>query len=352
MPANTGTHSVTDLLQITSGNAFDFGLESILEAITVELNAHNLVVNSALTELSTPTTERDEPWGGATDGEFQEVDEFGVAPSQKAIAPESVAYPLKKYQFNISWTLDYFKTTTPAGVAQMTVNAQARHLRNLRSQIRKALLLSTNYSLRDNLIDNKTLAVKRLINADGQAIPTGPNGETFDGSTHTHYLGYSTLTTTALDGMLSTLVEHGHGADIRIYINKAQEATVRGLSGFTAYLDARIIPSTASNQARGSLDVTRNDNRAIGLYGGAEIWVKDWIPASYLFGFSAGDQRKPLKFRQRAQASLQGLRLAGQASSHPLFAQFFEAEFGFGAYWRTNGVATYIGGASYVDPSV
>ncbi len=61
---------------------------------------------------------------------------------------------------------------------------------------------------------------------------------------------------------------------------------------------------------------------------------------------------KPLAFRQREAASLQGLRIAAQLDTHPLYAQYMEAEFGVGVWTRTNGAVLYFGGASYTDPTI
>ena len=100
-----------------------------------------------------------------------------------------------------------------------------------------------------------------------------------------------------------------------------------------------------------TLDISRTDNRAIGVIGSAELWVKPWIPANYALAWDANGP-KPLAFRQRAQTGLQGLRIAATNSNYPLTAQYMEAEFGMGVWTRTNGAVLYFGGTSYTDPTL
>jgi hypothetical protein len=54
-----------------------------------------------------------------------------------------------------------------------------------------------------------------------------------------------------------------------------------------------------------------------------------------------GDARKGLAFRQRSATSLQGLRLAATIGSFPLHTEYQVAEFGIGAWERTNGAVLF-----------
>jgi hypothetical protein len=90
-------------------------------------------------------------------------------------------------------------------------------------------------------------------------------------------------------------------------------------------------------------------NRAIGVFDTAEIWVKPWVPSSYLFAFNPA-QRKPLARRTRDAAS-GNLRIAAELETYPLHAQFMEREFGLGVQERTNGAWLYTGNATYAAPS-
>jgi hypothetical protein len=67
-------------------------------------------------------------------------------------------------------------------------------------------------------------------------------------------------------------------------------------------------------------------NRQIGIFDGAEINVKPWIPANYANAYNPS-QNKPLKFRTRTGAWT-GLQLAADLADYPLYARFFEDELG------------------------
>lgn len=349
---STGVHSLSDLLAYKNTTVVDFGLERIAEIVQNEINAHNLLVEQMITELAEPTTERGGTSGASIEGQMVRVDEYARVPTQRGLKPANVAFPLEKFQFALGWTNDFFITRTPADLAIMTQRATRADLLNLQKEIKRALFLSGNYTFIDVFKDGASLNVKRLVNADGDVIPAGPNGESFDGATHTHYDATATFTATNLEALINDVVEHGHGEGLRVYINKAQEGTVRAFTGFTAYLDARIVGATNANQAVGRLDTTRVDNRAIGLFNGAEVWVKPWIPTGYVFAFAAGDNRKPLRFRQMEEPALRGLRLAAELNTHPLYARYMERYFGLGVWTRTNGAVLYTAGAAYVDPTI
>jgi hypothetical protein len=138
---------------------------------------------------------------------------------------------------------------------------------------------------------------------------------------------------------------------VKIALNKANEAAFRALTGFTAYTDPRII-YRATDTPGVTLDITRLDNRAIGIFGAAEVWVKPWAIASYLFIWDEMDPNKPLTYRQRNVQNLQGLRIAAEIDAFPLLAQYMEAEYGFGVWTRTNGVAHYFANATWADPVI
>jgi hypothetical protein len=350
MPLKTGTYTLEDLSRMNNTTVAEFGVDQIVPALQQELATHNENTVSAMSVVSSQSTEREEAWGGASDGEFQEVDDFGRVETQKPGEPSSVAYPLGKYQFSAGWTNEFMITTSPAAMVAKQLNAQNRDFANLKKLFRNRIFSPTNKTVRDTLVDGRQLVVRALLNGDGANIPVGEDGQGFPGS-HTHYLASGSFSITEFDNLIKTVVEHGHGQDLQIHISQAQEAAVRGFAGFTALLDARITGANTQNQAQGALDVTRMNNRIIGYYGGASVWVKDYIFPNYVFCFAAGDPRKPLKRRVSTFSALQGLVLAGQNSPHPLYAEFFERRVGFGAATRTNGAVLYIGGSTYVDPT-
>ena len=355
MAGRTGTHDISFLLAstnpITNGS---LTFDEVVTALDSYVAAYNTIMRDQLDSLCSTRTGvagRIGVYGGSAAGSMTEVDEYGRAPTQRAAAVAQVGFPFKKYQYNVGWTKEWQKRKSAADFARSVQGAQAGHRLRVSAEVKKALFLSANFDFGDHLIDNATVAVKRLVNADGATIPNGPNGETFNGSTHTHYLGSATLTTAAVDGAITHLIEHGHGARVRIYINQTNETAFRALTGFVAYVDPRLMLGTQANQPAIRLDISTTDNRAIGIYGAAEVWTKPWIPANYLLVFDAGSPNKTLGLREDPQGSLD-LTRAAQFEDHPLLVDFYESYFGFGVLTRTNGVVLYFANATYADPTI
>jgi len=352
----SGTHTVADLQSITTQTAVDYGLVPIRDILQRDLDAYNMVVDDMLMELAEPSTDRERIYGASTSGEMLESDEFDRGLAVGPSAGSNVGFPLRKFVKNIGWTRDYMLQATPAQIANTMLAVQGMHTRALRRDLQNAIFGSANYTIRDRFqAPQIDLAVKRLVNADSAAIPNGPNGETFTASTHTHYdyLDGTSPTAASLTALIEDVVEHGHGARIYLNINRAAETAVRALTGFTAYPDPRLTLGTQANQPGERLDITRLDNRAIGLFGAAEVWVRSWVPAGYVFAYDAGTTLKPLVYRQHPVASIRGLRIVAQLDDYPLYAEVMDSYFGFGVWTRTNGAVLYYasGAVAYVVPT-
>lgn len=351
MPTVTGTFDISTLLAARYQSVADYGLDTIQRVLQDDIDAHNTIVQEMMGDLVEFTTDRQRIYGTSVDGDMQEVDEFGKAVTQQNKPGATVGFPLRLFQFNVGWTEKWMQTKTPADMATMVQAAEKAHLREIQRQIKKAMFLSTNYTFVDHLVDNVSLAVKRFVNADSANIPDGPNGETYDGSTHTHYDAHNGWAADDLTTSINDVIEHGHGNRVLCAINKADEATVRALTGFTAYVDPRIVYHTTDTPGN-TLDISRLDNRAIGIFAGAEVWVKPWALDDYPFTWDAGDPNKPLCYRQRTSISLQGLRIAAENGDYPLFARYLEAEFGIGVWTRTNGAVKYMASGTWTDPTI
>jgi len=351
MAQNVGTYDINTLLATRFQSAAEFGLDTIQQVLEADIAAHNAIVQQMVSDLCEITSDRQRKYGSSVSGEMVEVDEFGRAPTQNPVVGDTCGFPLRLFQYSIGWTSKYFEIATPADLAQATLGAESAHLRAIQRELKKAIYLSANYTFNDYLVDKVDLAVKRFVNADGARIPNGPNGEVFDGSTHTHYDANASLTATVLTNIINDVIEHGHGGAVKVVINKADEAAVRALGGFVAYPDPRVIYRASDTPAQ-TLDISRLDNRAIGIFGGAEVWVKPWAIANYAFVYDSASPNKPLVFRQRTQQTLQGLRIAAELNTFPLLARYMEAEYGIGAWTRTNGAVLYFAGAVYTDPTI
>lgn len=352
MAPTYGTLTIADLLAVTQQSVIQFDEARVFDAIDSYLMAYNMITDQMLGDLVERTTDRYVGQGGVALLDMEELDEFGRADAQKVTPGTALGLPLRQYGGALQWTRKFMENATPAELAgQITAMTTADQL-NVQRQIKKALFLSSNYTFVDKLVDRVPLPVKRLVNADSFAIPSGPNGETFTASSHTHYIArVSTLAASDVSAVISTVAEHYNSGQVMLYINQAQESAIRGFtSNFTGYVDARIIPANGSTVARGVLDQSNVYNRAIGVFDQAEVWVKPWVPASYMFAWVMG-QPKPLALRERRTGS-GAFKLDYDNEQYPLRAKQYGREFGIGVRNRVNGGVLYVGNTSYADPTI
>ena len=350
MATKTGTHDLTSLLANKQTMAADFGLDNIAAILQNDINAHNLIVNELFRELADTTSDRHRLAGGSVGGEMTDVDDYGRPPTQKEVPGATVGFPLHKRGYAIGWTRDWFQIHSPADMALATRAAQKAHLKALVRDMKRALFVTGNYTSRDRYVTPQVdLAVKRLVNADSMAIAEGPNGESYDATTHTHYTAEATLTAANLLASVNNVIEHGHGAQVKMAISTTNQAAVEALVGFTPYVDARILPTDGDARAQSNGRVL--NNKAIGFFGAAEVWVKPWAIAAYAFTWDAGDASKPLVLRTRPNRG-PDLAIAAELDAYPLHAQYMDSYYGFGVWTRTNGAVHQFDNATYEDPAI
>jgi len=352
MATQTGTHTIQDLLDVEHQSVAEFGLNTVEEVIQRDLQEHRELTEEMVTELAEPTTDRQRIYGAGGNTELEEVDEYGRGTTQEDHKSGEVAFPLRKFLGDVGWTDDYEVNATPADMAQATLNAEKADVNRIRTQMKKALFISSNYTYVDHLIDDVSLDVKRLVNADGAPIPEGPNGKTFDPNTHTHFNAESGLSNGGLRDSVLDLTHHGHSDEVRMYINQADASAVKRLSDFKELVDSRLTLNDNQNQPREQLDVSMPSNdRPIGIFNAALVWIKPWVPEDYQFITDIADEDKPLGFRQHPNEGMRGLRLAAEIRDYPLNIDNMEHYFGIGVWTRTNGVIHHSDNGTYQDPS-
>lgn len=318
------------------------------------LDIHNRLFADMVSDLAMTTDQAELPLGGADEAIIQELDEWGAADASKAASYGQVGFPLRIYGGTVQWTRTYFEQVSAAELAAELDAFAAADLRVFQTILKTVLFNNANTSnYFDRLQTKRTYTLRALLNADSQPIPPGPNGTAFNPSTHTHYLGSASLTAQALQSLIDTVVEHGVDGQVVVYIAKADEATVRGLSGFAPYLDARVTVTGAAQIGSQSLDVRNPDNRAIGVFGGAEIWVKPWVPQNYQVCLDLGAGMKPLGIRTRT-GSLTGsgaFRMIAEHEHYPLRARHLGREYGVAVYGRWKAAVMRSNNATYSPPS-
>ena len=186
----SGTLTLADLRANRFQSVADFGLQTIDEILQRDLVVYNQITAEVVADLADITTDRQRIYGtSATYTLGQDSDEFDPGVAQKA--PQTgvtCGFPLKKYVYAIGWTRDWFLSNTPADLAEAVLGIQRADTRTILRDIRNALFGGVNATVFDRFEPPQiNLAVKALVNADSADIPNGPNGETFTGSSHTHY---------------------------------------------------------------------------------------------------------------------------------------------------------------------
>lgn len=351
----TGTHDINSLLAVKHANVTEFGEDTIVEVLQRDMEAHNTLMHDYLDGLSVPSTDRQRLAGTSFTGEMVEADEYTRAPTQKATPGQTVGFPMRKLAYALSWTRDFLTKATPADLASGQLSAQKAHRRRVLQDARRALYLSSNYTFNDLHVDNVQLGVKRLVNGDGAEIPDGPNGQVFDGSTHTHYVAKAaaTLADSDIDALIEDVTEHGHTRGVRLVINLSNLSDFTSLNKFTPLTGPMVVPGSGTDSTRVLLDVeAQADNRLVGFWDGAfPVHVKPWAVENYVLCYAADEPALPLVERWDEDYG-QGLLVRPEFEFHPLRVQQAEAYYGFGVWTRTNGAILYTGGTTWVDPSI
>lgn len=349
----TGTHDLNDLKQIRDKTAVQYGLEDIQNIVMNELAAHNAQVVEMLGLYASPTTSRQEAdgTGNILQGVMEPVDDYSRVRTQKDSRPAGLGFPMQAKGYAIGFTARFLREAPVAEVATRILGAQDADRRDALKGIKTALFNPVNYTFYDDLVDDIALNVKALYNGDGSVPPNGPNGESFDG-THNHFAGVTALTTGALDALILNVAEHNANADVRLHINVAQEAAVRGLTGFVPAVDPRIIMPNTATYAATPLALGNRGNRLIGYYNQAEVWIKPWVPAAYIAAVDVNAADRVLRMRVPENAADQGLRQVAENVAFPLQAQYWEVRRGFGVKSRGAAAILYIGGSTYTAPTI
>ncbi len=346
----TGTYDVSSLLAAINTTAVDYGIDNIAATLAADNAAFSEQVTDALSELATTSSDRQRLVGTSIGGDMMEVDEYGQGPTQKDVPSYFVGFPLRKFQFPIGWTVQWEKNAAAADYAIKNAAAQAADLRRSRYELQTVIYKPTNTTFKDHLVDNATLAVKAAFNADSAGIANGPDGQAFDGTTHTHYDAVAALTAASITAQINDVAEHRNGSTVRIYINQADATAFSALTGFVALQVPYVTLNTAANQATQRLDISRLDNRQIGWFGAAEVWTKPWAVANYSVAADVSAPQKPLL--RRVEKADRGLHIAAQVDIHPLRAQYSEHFYGFGVWNRAAIHVLRFNNAAYVAPTL
>src|SRR6266702_4508974 len=298
-------------LRASTGLVVDIGEDVAWESIQAALDAHNQLLQESLTGFVDMTTDQLRRYAGPDNMVMEELGEFGTPGAQKIAAGVTLGFPLKLFGGGLQWT---------------------------------------RTALQNMLASELAAQATAMLNADSAPIPIAPDGSTFNGATHTHYLGTASFAAADLTSLVNTVIEHFLTGGIQVLANAAQETAIRGFSGFNPYYDPRLIPSVNQTNAMGDLDVMNITNRAIGVFGAAEVWIKPWIPANYVVAVLVGSPQKALAMRTRMAGGGQ-LNLEFENEIWPLRSKGYSREFGFGVWNRVAAACLLTNNATYSAPA-
>lgn len=352
-----GTLSVLDTLAAYSGTVANYGEQRAADEIARALAIHNALTNDIIADLCELTDDDIRSYGNTASIEMLDVDEYAAVDAQKISFGDNVGFPLRKRQAAVQWTRDFMRVQAGSELARTFNAARIADTNRIMRDIRKALFKPTNnLTYRDTLGGkNAILPLRALLNADGTAIPTGPSGESFDVTTHTHYLNAAALTAAALNSVIETVVEHGVDGAVTVVISRTDEAAVRALVGFEPYTDPRIIQGSTETYANGALNINAVNDRAIGVFNAAEVHVKSWAIANYFVAVLRAATGKPLALRTRTGTldGLGALEIDASNEAFPLRAEYMNRVYGVGVWTRTAAGILYVGaGGIYVEPAI
>jgi len=344
---------MADMLKQQFVSPVALGLDTIQASLEADLAIHNRIMNDVMTIYGSTTADRRRRYGVAAQLEFLKADEFTRSHTQKVLTGSEVNFPMDGFQASIGWTAMFFKNKSVADLAQTQVAAKIGHALAVRRELQRAVFGATNYSVSDYRVDNVTLNIKRFVNADGAPIPLGPNGEIFNAATHTHYLFSNGLTNVAAHALVDTVVEHHQEGQPVIFINSADEAAWRLLADFKPFVDSRLTLPIGTSTPTTRLDPFRTNDRQIGIFGAAIVWVKPWAISNYATCMDIAAAGKPLAIRTRSGGPIVLENIATNVL-FPLQSDFMESEFGVGVWTRTNGACLNhtAGAVAWVDPVI
>jgi hypothetical protein len=355
MTKYVGTYSLEDLLKQRFVPATEFGLDAIARAIQAHLDWLNSQVTNQMALVAETSTDVRRVWGTSETMQMQEVDELGVARTQKDISGVEIDFPLRKFSVSTGFTADFIARATPADLAGKALGVQTAYLDQIRKELAFSMFSKSNYKFVDWLGDGTTLSVKAFLNADGSVVPSAPDGTSFL-TTHQHYSGTSgaSLAYTDIDTLIANVTEHMLKG-VCLFINVADVATLTNLAS-TKFVALTLAVVAVPGRTSGTLETATVEddpaNKLVGYWAGYPVYTRSWVPDNYYVAMATQSPEKPIVHRIDKFTGLNGLRLVAQTGMHPLTAQTWEAEIGFGA-WGRNAAAFLKGDAqtTYTNPT-
>lgn len=356
-----GTLQVSDTLATLASKSVTvatYGLDETFAVIDQDRRIYNdEVQNELIPDFCMTSDEREWVYGGNDEMTVEEIDEYGDPDTEKVGTGDTMGAPLKRYGRAVGWTWDYMQVTPVAELAKQYTALQTADLKGIRRNIRNAFFNPTNnLTYRDRFIDRKTIKTYALLNGDGMQIPLGPNGALSDAANRQHYIATASPTSATIKTLIRKVTDFDVVGEVVLYIPQTFEDTIRGYNAageFSPLMDVQIVQSQTTSYVRGELEMFNINDRRIGKFGAAWVEVKPWMPDNYLLVVDKGNgTMKPLQFRTRPNGTFSDFGLRARTQSHPLYADSLARDYGIAVRNRHMAAVAYVGGNSYLAPTL
>lgn len=371
-----GILQITDALSsLIAGqlSVINYGEQAAYEQIQEENAAYNRVVKEEQDLFMKIGENTAEAYGAAGTIEAENMTELDKPDDSKIVVEYPIGFPLTRHGNGIGYTRDWLASNSTKQLAAQYDAARSGDMLKIQSKIRRALYYpisrpvfnpdgtkNTSAYVDRLQAPNVPLPLYPLLNADGNAVPIGPNGETFDPTTHQHYMASDWTSITdpsARDGIMQTacqnLIEHKITGGVMLAINSSDVSKVKALPEFQQRFDETVHVGIGVTYAEGDLDILNFNNRCIGTYLGFEVWVKPWTFPGYIVPMATGDDEagRLMVWRTRKDGLWADFNFREQGVSFPLIDNVMTRDGDCSVWMRHLAVVLYIGGPDYVTPA-
>lgn len=350
-------YTLDDLYYARATSVVDLGVDNVLNSLVAYGNFLVNDVNEQLSMFVDETQVAREFWGGVGQLSFEEVGEFGMGKTQKDLKDQEVQFPLRKLSAAHGLSNEFWKRAKGSEIRKLMLDMDNAYNQRIRDEIKTSIFNKNSVQWQSSIYpqDGTLTKIQPFLNADGNTIPNSPNGTSFVGSSHQHYIGVTgaTVAVADIDYLLGHVREHVVG-NVVLFVDGAMPATLAALSGskfvYNQYTNV-IAKTTADIGSVRTIDgsVDRN-NMFIGVWDGHEVHTRSWVPTGYMAAIAVGAGDKPLK--RRVDPLFPGLQSDGWITDGRIKVQEFYTYMGFGVFNRAAGACLdTTHQATYSNPS-
>lgn len=287
--------------------------------------------------------------------------EYGT-PDPKRAQTEGHMLPLLAWDRGLGWTWRYLEKARMPQIQADIADAVKDVKDRFRIQLLTRLLQRGDDSGAYNGLGSSGISPGFATPAASTGVDFTPpafGGTTFT-SDHEHYVGISggAFTAAVFTDAKDELLEHGHEPPFNFLIGKSDEATVKGLTGFTKTAESLV--NLNDTAAVATFATTYVDGRyPIGTISDFVVWVVPGLPQYYGVGYKsygANSQRNPLRIRLPKGQIRPTVRVfsdprSGAGAAYPLQYAMMFTEYGVGVADRTAATPRYVNNTTWADGS-